>query len=1033
MPPLPTYRDIPILLLDLASFTKLEGVEKKRLAVQELQKVLTAAARFFMPFGDPWQKWKRHGTGDGYYFLFDALDAVVAAQYALAIRDELAAANRDRDGDITLRARIVLAHGDVELVDDQLLSESFAVAERFISDERFKKHSASLDHPAAIACTDLFHVKWQDAAKTRTEEAFARARTLPWTKITVTDKHGNIWRGYIEGEGWKDETPAPAAATTAPPPPPPPFRILILIAHGIRDPLPEAVELAKIFVRELEAAKLSVEVRLDAATVTNLRREALAGTDLFVYYGHGSDTGRLLFLDQQVDYALLTGHGLDPFFRSLKGVMLFACYSERFAVSLPCPWVAFTEPILKLAPRPFVRAVCHQLAGHPMDEAITRAIGEARVTMKSNLPTCLKQSDTPFPAVRIPHGQLIPGRTIPALTGHVDVDFGSIEQDGKLYPEHDPFVGRDTELGQLALLPGVDKEQQLLQLWWVHGTAGLGKSALLRQHAAHVRDIAFHERAEPVWLLHLHCHNFILPRDIDRGVCEKAARLYHLSAPPSDLKSLLDRMKTILGTHVWILDDLTYLRTVTQDTEPVRYFASELARLARDASLPIQIVASARFPIGVGWEPMLVPALSASDAARLATRIWEDAGKTFPADQTADLLQLLVRCDRCTVHLKRALLLAVERDIPLAEFVTDHLTTDGIGEEALDQISQAMVKKEVELLGQLENRNGFAFQRFLSVAYPLLMRAGHFTRDELEAWFGDTLRAAPKMALKTAYTNGLTILVRFGFLGVRRVGRVQEYYLPPNQRMILRGLAQPTETVPAVVPLRAPKARLSAALEGIKVGSEGALEELLAFEDDYRDLAHEPHAALAVVYSLRAKAELLGDRDPAQVLHLYERIDQSFHRIDDLDTAEQVATALRNKGVTLGQLGRSEEEVSVYDEVVTRYGTRTETAIAEQVASALRNKGVTLGQLGRSEEEVSVYDEVVTRYGTRTETAIAEQVAKALRNKGVTLGQLGRSEDAVAVYDEVVTRYGTRTETAIANVVDRARAAKAKIQALPSE
>jgi len=213
---LPTYRDVPILLLDIADFTKNVGVPKKRLLLEELQKVLTTAAHFFMPFGDPWGKWKRHGTGDGYYFLFDALDAVVAAQYALGIRAGLIETNRTLAGDALLRVRIVLAHGDAELVDDQILSEQFAEAERFISDSRFKTHAADLTAPAAIACTELFHARFQGAVTRRPEPLFADARALQWTTITVTDKHGYVWRGYVEGAEWHATKPEGGAGKSVP-------------------------------------------------------------------------------------------------------------------------------------------------------------------------------------------------------------------------------------------------------------------------------------------------------------------------------------------------------------------------------------------------------------------------------------------------------------------------------------------------------------------------------------------------------------------------------------------------------------------------------------------------------------------------------------------------------------------------------------------------------------------------------------------------------------------------------------------------
>ncbi|MGD0015783.1 MAG: hypothetical protein ABSD56_15415, partial [Bryobacteraceae bacterium] len=75
-----------------------------------------------------------------------------------------------------------------------------------------------------------------------------------------------------------------------------------------------------------------------------------------------------------------------------------------------------------------------------------------------------------------------------------------------------------------------------------------------------------------------------------------------------------------------------------------------------------------------------------------------------------------------------------------------------------------------------------------------------------------------------------------------------------------------------------------------------------------------------------------------------------------------------------------------------RFGQDTAPWVSQALASALVNKGFRLGQLGRSEEEIAVYDGLVERFGQDTEPGVREQVAGALRNKGVTLGQLGRGE-----------------------------------------
>jgi hypothetical protein len=64
-------------------------------------------------------------------------------------------------------------------------------------------------------------------------------------------------------------------------------------------------------------------------------------------------------------------------------------------------------------------------------------------------------------------------------------------------------------------------------------------------------------------------------------------------------------------------------------------------------------------------------------------------------------------------------------------------------------------------------------------------------------------------------------------------------------------------------------------------------------------------------------------------------------------------------------------------------------------AVAEYNRGVALGGLGRGEDAVAAYEQVVSRYGDDPTPALRELVATALCSQGVGLGELGRSEDAV--------------------------------------
>jgi tetratricopeptide (TPR) repeat protein len=90
--------------------------------------------------------------------------------------------------------------------------------------------------------------------------------------------------------------------------------------------------------------------------------------------------------------------------------------------------------------------------------------------------------------------------------------------------------------------------------------------------------------------------------------------------------------------------------------------------------------------------------------------------------------------------------------------------------------------------------------------------------------------------------------------------------------------------------------------------------------------------------------------------------------------------------------------ISIVKKLVDKY---TDPLLSELLAAALINKGGILGELGRGDEAIAIYDDIVSRYGTASEPALRELVAKALFNKGGTLGALGRHDDAISVYDDL--------------------------------
>ena len=122
--------------------------------------------------------------------------------------------------------------------------------------------------------------------------------------------------------------------------------------------------------------------------------------------------------------------------------------------------------------------------------------------------------------------------------------------------------------------------------------------------------------------------------------------------------------------------------------------------------------------------------------------------------------------------------------------------------------------------------------------------------------------------------------------------------------------------------------------------------------------------------------------------------------------AWEPAAELHNRGIVLAGENRLNEAVSVWNEVVTRYGTNEAQSVLVVVAMALNNKAGALGQLNRPGEALAASEEVVRRFGDSGFPALANQAAKSLINRGASLAALGRWEEALASWQHVESRFG---------------------------
>ena len=174
-----------------------------------------------------------------------------------------------------------------------------------------------------------------------------------------------------------------------------------------------------------------------------------------------------------------------------------------------------------------------------------------------------------------------------------------------------------------------------------------------------------------------------------------------------------------------------------------------------------------------------------------------------------------------------------------------------------------------------------------------------------------------------------------------------------------------------------------------------------------------------IVWAMFANGAALGElgRSSDEITQ-YDEVIAHFGAATELVLREGVAKAMVNKGIRLGHLGRSAEAITQYDKVIARFGAATEPVLRVQVAKAMVNKGISVSRLDRLEEEaITQYDAVIAHFDAVSEPTLREHVAKAMVNKGVILHRLGRGSEAISQYDEVIARFDAVDELTLRELV----------------
>ncbi|MEJ2154383.1 MAG: hypothetical protein P8X96_03535, partial [Desulfobacteraceae bacterium] len=103
----------------------------------------------------------------------------------------------------------------------------------------------------------------------------------------------------------------------------------------------------------------------------------------------------------------------------------------------------------------------------------------------------------------------------------------------------------------------------------------------------------------------------------------------------------------------------------------------------------------------------------------------------------------------------------------------------------------------------------------------------------------------------------------------------------------------------------------------------------------------------------------------------------------------------------LETMERTEDAIGAFDEVVRRYGDRTENAIMEQVLRALLQKGLLLAETGHHEKAISSLDLVIKETGKPAVSAMSLYHVGAIVEKSLVLIRLKRIKEATSVFSRL--------------------------------
>jgi tetratricopeptide (TPR) repeat protein len=135
-------------------------------------------------------------------------------------------------------------------------------------------------------------------------------------------------------------------------------------------------------------------------------------------------------------------------------------------------------------------------------------------------------------------------------------------------------------------------------------------------------------------------------------------------------------------------------------------------------------------------------------------------------------------------------------------------------------------------------------------------------------------------------------------------------------------------------------------------------------------------------------------------------------------TEGDIATALKNSGVTLGLAGESHAAIARFNEVIERFAGSPSVVIQLAVFKSLFNKALILDELGRTEEALRSLNQLLAEAPRATHPSLQPMIAEALLQKAIWIDRHGKvASKAVAAFDLLLKTFQSSLEPAVRKAV----------------